>query len=349
MEGWVREKTLHRLRGGKGKWLWLWGRCWLQCQLVGGGPTCHWLSQFPSSMWWGKQQMGVWRFCPCPGSGSSVQLLQYAVLGEHGVHGWSPVPAIVTRVNTLHRGIGPASFSYKHSAAPQWIWGKATLPFNSKQSGCPLKVSQAMPNMKRSRPETRGKLIFHLRIERDRRRCAKLDVLYILTHFLYHPRGVLWMHIDVCDVRDRMIRGRMWWEAEVKGLCQELKAPKSITGWLGDLYVSTFVIDQCARSLKAQSELIRDALRSEPPTPLVRPDLLITLFYFFCNVTQGTPKRKVHSNKEGAERETSNRSHYISSLRPHICSLLSLCGLINPPLLGVLPESALIFVLVGIH
>lgn len=56
---------------------------------------------------------------------------------------------------------------------------------------------------------------------------------------------------------------------EVKGSRHKPKVPKSITGRLGDLYVTGFVINQCMRSLKKLRELIRDVLRTEPLTPVV--------------------------------------------------------------------------------
>lgn len=136
---------------------------------------------------------------------------------------------------------------------------------------------------------------------------------------MYYPEGVPRTHGDACGLCDSMIRREWWWMVEVKGSRHKPKVPKSITGWLGDLYVTGFVINQCMRSLKKHRELIRDVLRTEPLTPVVLLEQLPSCS-FAC-------KRKYTINRENSKCVPRR-----SLFRPYICSLLF--RLLNLSLLG---------------
>ncbi|KAK9535285.1 hypothetical protein VZT92_007674 [Zoarces viviparus] len=93
------------------------GRCWLQCQLVGGGPTCLWLSPVSLSSTVEKATDGVRRFCSGPSAASSG--LSHPPARGHRARG--------DRYQTLHRHKGQLlterarpSFSHKHCAASPW-------------------------------------------------------------------------------------------------------------------------------------------------------------------------------------------------------------------------------------
>lgn len=156
-------------------------RCWLQCQLVGGGPTCLWLSPSPSSLLWRKRQM------ESEGSGLVPALLLQAVhlsptlARRHHARGtWG-----LHRSTALHdhkgqllteRGRPAASLSRKHSAASLWMWATTASSLWSPgwvktclyaDETCPLKVSQAMPALKLSRVGASCRLVFHWAIHTE--------------------------------------------------------------------------------------------------------------------------------------------------------------------------------------
>lgn len=134
------------------------GRCWLQCQLVGGGPTCLWLSPSPSSLPWRERQM------ESEGSGPVPALLLQAVhlsptlaWRQHARETWgtllAPCPArpqgstAYTEGSPCRLSLTPSSYS----AASLWMWATTAPSLWSASwvkillyadETCPLKVSQ---------------------------------------------------------------------------------------------------------------------------------------------------------------------------------------------------------------
>lgn len=170
------------------------GRCWLQCQLVGGGSTCLWLSPSPSSLLWRKRQMESKGSCSTPSDASSVcpalslPGLKATCQGNMGTLPGTQ-PSTATRVNCLQRGVGPLPILPPNTLLPPrgrvqllQLCFKDVVEWRQFfiQMKYALSRSCQMPNLNLSTLETSCKgLIFQW--DWDWTRGAKLDTFYILT------------------------------------------------------------------------------------------------------------------------------------------------------------------------
>lgn len=243
-----------------------------------GGGWAHLSLALPVSLFSTVEKAtdGVRRFCSSPSSASSsVQLSPYPGPKApcQGNMGTAPgtQPSTGTRVNCLQRGVAPSPLSPTNTLLPPRgceqqlhvrFWSPGGTEAFLSDTTCPLKVSQR----------------FQLWNRGQWGRDAKLDMLWYEAALSLRSTLDVWWCMWTEWWHDK------WSVVKVKGSCQNPKVPKSITGWLSDLCVTGVMMNQCMRSLKKRRELIRDLLRSEPPTPAVL-DPLLTSCSFVCNNT----------------------------------------------------------------
>ena len=219
------------------------GRCWLPYQLVGGGPTCLWLSPFPSSLLWRKRQMESEGSALVPARLLMAFRSEGTVPGEHGDHTW-PRPSITTRVNCLQRGVAllpppPTNPLLPPCGCKQQLHTSFEV-LSVLRHFCPLtKVSQglsAKQALKLSRLQATCKqLIFHREVEGgELGRAAKYMSYTVMRNCIFSKECFGWC---MCD---SMIRRELWCKVGVKRSCQNHKVLNSITRWTGDLYVTGF-------------------------------------------------------------------------------------------------------------